>query len=43
MKVYKSEAWLRSQLKKKTVAQIADDCGVAVSTISRQIDKFGIK
>lgn len=43
MKLYLSKAWLQGQLRKKTVNQIAKECGVDVSTINRQIQKHGIR
>lgn len=43
MKLYKSKAWLLRQLKTKTVPQIAKECGVEISTITRNMQKHGIK
>lgn len=45
LKLYQSEVWLRSEYvsKGKTATQIANEQGVAVKTIDRYLDKFGLK
>lgn len=40
---YKDEEWLREQYQDKTQAEIADDCGVSRTTITRWMDKLGIE
>lgn len=43
-KLYMSEAWLRLQYltNKKSVEQIAKECGVAKNTIRTQLKKHGL-
>jgi len=44
MKLYQSEVWLyrRYVVQKKTVIEIADECGVSAMTIQRYLEKFGL-
>jgi len=44
MKLYQSQTWLyrRYIVQKKTMAEIATECGVSVMTIQRYLDKFGL-
>jgi DNA-binding MurR/RpiR family transcriptional regulator len=44
MKLYKNKDWLyrRYVVQKKKLQEIADECGVSVMTISRQLQTFGI-
>lgn len=44
-KPYKSKDWLRMQhyTKKKSVDQIAKECGVTTMTIRRQFESFGMR
>ena len=44
MKLYQSQPWLyrRYAVQKKTVTEIAKECGVSAMTIQRYLQKFGI-
>jgi DNA-binding MurR/RpiR family transcriptional regulator len=44
MKLYQSHPWLyrRYVVQKKTVTEIASECGVSAMTIQRYLDKFGL-
>lgn len=44
-KPYKSKDWLRMQhyTKKKSIDQIAKECGVTTMTIRRQFESFGMR
>lgn len=44
-KIYTSEAWLRRQVEvlRKSPKDIAKENGVALNTINRYLDKYGIK
>ncbi len=44
MKLYKSKDWLyrRYIVQKKTVTEIAAECGVSAMTIQRYLDQFGL-
>lgn len=41
-KYYQSRAWLyrRYVIDKKTITQIADECGASVGTIQKYLEKF---
>jgi DNA-binding MurR/RpiR family transcriptional regulator len=45
MKLYLNEAWLKRRLvvQKRTLAEVAKECGVAELTIRRAAEKFGIR
>lgn len=42
-KLYQSETWLRSKYRTMNAAKIAALCGVSEMTITRYLEKFGIK
>ena len=44
MKLYQSKDWLyrRYVVQKKTVTEIAAECGVSVMTIQRYLEQFGL-
>ena len=44
MKLYKSKDWLyrRYVVQKKTVTEIAMECGVSAMTIQRHLQEFGL-
>jgi len=44
MKLYQSQPWLyrRYVVQKKTVTEIAIECGVSMMTIQRYLEKFGM-
>jgi DNA-binding MurR/RpiR family transcriptional regulator len=44
MKFYQSKDWLyrRYIVQKKTVTEIAKECGVSAMTIQRHLEKFGL-
>lgn len=43
MRNYRNKNWLTRQCKKYPTAQIAKNCGVGFTTISRWLDAYGIK
>lgn len=44
MKLYESAFWLhrRRIVQRKTLQEIADECGVSVQTIKNNLDKLGV-
>lgn len=44
MKLYQSKEWLhrRYVVQRKTVTEIAAECGTSLMTIQRYLDKFGL-
>jgi DNA-binding MurR/RpiR family transcriptional regulator len=44
MKLYQSKEWMyrRYVVQKKTVTEIAKECGVSAMTIQRYLDQFGL-
>lgn len=44
MKLYQSKEWLyrRYVVQRKTVTEIATECGVSAMTIQRYLDQFGL-
>jgi DNA-binding MurR/RpiR family transcriptional regulator len=44
MKLYQSKDWLfrRYLVQKKTVTEIAKECGVSAMTIQRYLEQFGL-
>lgn len=44
MKLYQSKDWLfrRYSVQKKTVTEIAKECGVSAMTIQRYLEQFGL-
>jgi DNA-binding MurR/RpiR family transcriptional regulator len=44
MKLYQSKEWLfrRYAVQKKTVTEIAKECGVSAMTIQRYLEQFGL-
>lgn len=44
MKLYQSKEWLtrRYVIQKKTMSEIAEECGVSLMTIQRYLNEFGL-